>query len=200
MFALANFSTSAYFTLVGVFSRLAQNAGKLGARVVLINRRGYPPSKPFSDQEHTLLISSADDTDGGGLKVDNFVKGLARELYDFLLHLVSAGDIPFKSIILAGWSFGALWMAAFLAHAPSFSATQIALHEYFRRVIVYGAFPMFVLLNLLHTHHLRSGAAAAVLSPPRSVRSADRPFGSSRRTRKIVPEMGIWVLCPRRHA
>jgi pimeloyl-ACP methyl ester carboxylesterase len=129
--------------MAGVFSRLAQKAGKLGARVVLINRRGYPLSKPFSDEERTVLISSADDTVGGQLKVDNFVKGLARELYDFLLHLVSAGDIPLKSITLAGWSLGALWMAALLAHAPSFPATEVALHQYLRRVIVYGVFPHF---------------------------------------------------------
>lgn len=125
----------------GVFSRLAQKAGKLGARVVLINRRGYPPSKPFSDDERALLVSSADDTVGGRLIVDNFVKGLARELYDFLLHLVSAGDIPPKSITLAGWSLGALWIAAFLAHAPSFPATDVALHPYLRRVIAYDPVP-----------------------------------------------------------
>ncbi|KAH9015753.1 alpha/beta-hydrolase [Lactarius deliciosus] len=123
----------------GVFSRLAQKAGKLGARVVLINRRGYPFSKPFSDEERALLVSSADDKLGGQSKVDDFVKGLARELYDFLLHLVSAGDIPPKSVTLAGWSLGTLWMAAFLAHAPSFPATNVALHQYFRRVIVYAA-------------------------------------------------------------
>jgi len=132
----------------GVFSRLTEKAGKLGARIVLINRRGYPSSQPFSDEERNLLISSADDTVGGPLKVDNFVKGLARELYDFLHHLVSAGDIPLKSITLAGWSLGALWMMAFLAHAPSFSATEVALHQYFRRVIVYEPVPL-----LLSYHH-----------------------------------------------
>jgi hypothetical protein len=137
--ARAKFSISA-LTLTGVFSRLSQKAGKLGARVVLINRRGYPSSQPFSDEERNLLLSSSHDTVGGPLKVDNFVKGLARELYGFLLHLVSAGDIPLKSITLAGWSLGALWMPAFLAHAPSFPATEVALHQYLRRVIVYGAF------------------------------------------------------------
>ena len=87
-------------------------------------------------------MSSAHDTVEGPLKVDDFVKGLARELYDFLVHLVSAGDIPLKSITLAGWSLGALWMPAFLAHAPSFPVTEVALHQYFRQVIVYGAFPI----------------------------------------------------------
>lgn len=128
----------------GVFSRLAQKAGKLGARVVLINRRGYPLSKPFSDEERTVLISSADDTVGGQLKVDNFVKGLAREFYDFLLHLVSASDIPLKSITLAGWSLGALWMAALLVHGPSFPVTEVALHQYIRRVIVYDPMPQLL--------------------------------------------------------
>ena len=184
----------------GVFSRLAQNAAKLGARVVLINRRGYPLSKPFTDEERAVLISSADDAEGGQLKVDNFVKGLARELYDFLLHLVSAGDIPLKSITLAGWSLGALWMAAFLAHAPSFPAAEIALHQYLRRVILYGAFPSFVLPDIVHTHYLRPGAPAAVLSSPRTIRSTERPYCCSRRTWESVPQVAIWVLCPRRHA
>ncbi len=172
-FSRFKFSSSAFFALAGVFSRLAQKAGKLGARVVLINRRGYPPSKPFSDEERTLLVSSADDTVGDRLKVDDFVKGLARELYDFLLHLVSAGDIPSKSITLAGWSLGALWMAAFLAHAPSFPATNVALHQYFRRVIAYGALPSFVFLILLRAYHLRPGGEATRLPPPRTVQPAE---------------------------
>jgi predicted esterase len=135
---------------------------------VLINRRGYPLSKPFSDEERTVLISSADDAVGGQLKVDDFMKGLARELYDFLIHLVSAGHIPLKSITLAGWSLGALWMAALLVHAPSFPATAVALHQYIRRVIMYV--PSFVLPNTLHAHHLRPGAPTAVLSSTRTVR------------------------------
>jgi len=128
----------------GVFSRLAQKAGKLSARVVLINRRGYPLSKPFSDEDCTRMISSADDAERGRSTVDNFVKELARELYDFLIHLVSAGDIPLKSVTLAGWSLGALWMAALLTHAPSFSATEAMLHPYIRRVIVYDPMPQLL--------------------------------------------------------
>jgi hypothetical protein len=54
---------------------------------------------------------------------------------------------------------------AFLAHAPTFPATEVALHQYFRRVIVYGAFPIptLVFLNLLHTYYLRPDAAVAIL-------------------------------------
>ncbi|KAN0131574.1 alpha/beta-hydrolase [Lactarius tabidus] len=128
----------------GVFSRLTQKAGKLGACVVLINQHGYPLSKPFSDEEHTILILSADDTVGGQLKVNNFVKGLACELYNFLLHLISAGDIPLKSITLTGWLLGVLWMAALLAHAPSFPVTEVVLHQYLCQVIVYDPVPQLL--------------------------------------------------------
>ncbi|KAH9013654.1 alpha/beta-hydrolase [Lactarius pseudohatsudake] len=145
----------------GVFSRLAQKAGKLGARVVLINRRGYPFSKPFSDEERALLVSSADDTLGDQSKVDDFVKGLARELYDFLILLVSAGDIPPKSITLAGWSLGTLWMAAFLAHAPSFPATNVALHQYFRRVITYDPMPQLLGYHPPERYNLPSNPSVA---------------------------------------
>ncbi len=97
---------------------------------------------------------------------------MATRFYTRLL-LATVGDIPSKSIILAGWSLGALWMAAFLSHAPSFPATNVAVHQYLSQVIAYGALPSFVLLILLRAHHLRPDGSAVRLSPLRTVQSAE---------------------------
>ncbi|KAI0260307.1 alpha/beta-hydrolase [Gloeopeniophorella convolvens] len=116
----------------GVFSRLEALAGRFGARIVLINRRGYPGSAPFNQEEFALLKPS--EIPSG---IEQFAKERARELYDFLRHLVSAGDVPLKSIILAGWSLGTCWITSFLAHASSFPEDGLELHRYVRRLIAY---------------------------------------------------------------
>ena len=76
------------------------------------------------------------------------MRNRARETYDTLVHLVKRENLPPISgqgkysdggIILAGWSFAALWMLAFLAYAPSFPSSEIDLTRYVRRVVLYGA-------------------------------------------------------------
>src|SRR6266702_2358914 len=79
---------------------------------------------------------------------------MAIRFYIRLL-LASLRDLLLKSIIFFVWLIGEMWMAAFLSHAPSFPATNIAVHQYLSQVIAYGALPSFVLLILLRAHHLR---------------------------------------------
>ncbi|KAI0272308.1 alpha/beta-hydrolase [Gloeopeniophorella convolvens] len=123
----------------GVFSRMFPFANKTGSRVVIINRRGYPGSEPFADEDRALLASSMEDTSEGLKCADEFMKQRAEELHDFLVELVKSESLAINRVMLAGWSLGASWMTAFLANAASFDDSEVKLHQYLRRVIAYDA-------------------------------------------------------------
>ncbi|KAI9449323.1 alpha/beta-hydrolase [Lactarius psammicola] len=119
------------------FARILALAGKLGARVVAINRRDYPGSVPFSEEDRALLLSTIHDTPAASENADRYIKARARELYDFLTQLVKLEELPINSIVLAGWSLGTAFVVPFLAHAPSFESSGAGLSQYIRRVIAY---------------------------------------------------------------
>ncbi|KAI0295326.1 alpha/beta-hydrolase [Multifurca ochricompacta] len=121
----------------GFFKHFFPLAKNVGARIILINRREYPGSDPFSDQDHALIASATHDTPEASENANLFMKARTKELYDFLCELVRSEDLLTNSIILAGWSLGAAFMTAFLTYAPTFEADEIELSRYIRRVIVY---------------------------------------------------------------
>ncbi|KAF8265653.1 alpha/beta-hydrolase [Lactarius quietus] len=121
----------------GFFSRCLPLAGKLGARVVAINRRDYPGSEPFNEEDRALLLSTAQSNPTSSENADRYMKARAGELYDFLSQLVKSEELPVKSVIVAGWSLGAAFVTSFLAHAPSFESQSAGLSQYIRRVIAY---------------------------------------------------------------
>lgn len=120
---------------------------------MLVNRRDYPGSAPFTEAERALLPSQPLDSDALAAareKLQTFMKAQARELYDFLEILVEGGDVPpadrkdnTGGIVVAGWSMGAAWMTAFLAHAPSFYMGGLNLAHYIQRVVFLGASAYF---------------------------------------------------------
>ncbi|KAI0350957.1 hypothetical protein OH77DRAFT_1412060 [Trametes cingulata] len=127
-----------------IFSKLIPLAQAYNARIILLNRRDYPGSKPYTEAERALLPPHATSTEAGAaaesMKV--FMKERARELYDFLLELVKSGNVPKANregkkggIIVAGWSFGTSWMTALLANVASFPVEVPSLTEYMRRVV-----------------------------------------------------------------
>ncbi|KAH8984292.1 alpha/beta-hydrolase [Lactarius hatsudake] len=130
----AGFPSSADF-----FARLLPLAGKLGARVVAINRRDYPGSTPFSEEDRALLLSTIPDTPAASENTDHYMKARAGELYDFLTQLVKTEELPTNSIVMAGWSLGTSFVLSFLAHAPSFDSDSWGLSQYVRRVIAYDS-------------------------------------------------------------
>ena len=72
------------------------------------------------------------------------MKARARELYDYLVDLVRTQNIPRAQgkaggIVLAGWSIGATWITALLAHVAEFPVGDVRLGEYVRRLVLYGA-------------------------------------------------------------
>ena len=109
--------------------------------MVAINRRDYPGSEPYSEEDRTLLRSAIHDTPAASENADRFMKDRAREIHNFLNQLVKSEELPINSIILAGWSLGAAFLNSFLAHAPSFEpyGYGAGLRQYIRRVIAYGA-------------------------------------------------------------
>ncbi|KAL1949378.1 hypothetical protein VTO73DRAFT_8259 [Trametes versicolor] len=129
----------------GIFAKLLPLAPAYNARVMLVNRRDYPGSAPFTEAERALLPSQpldCDDLAAAREKLQTFMKAQARELYDFLEILVEGGDVPpadrkdnTGGIVVAGWSMGAAWMTAFLAHAPSFYMGGLNLAHYIQRVV-----------------------------------------------------------------
>lgn len=124
---------------LGVFSRLLPLAAESNARIVLMNRRDYPNSAPYTEEERRLLLSAQGSTPEAAAGLKEYMKARARELYDFLVKFVTDEDIAVNSLLLAGWSFGSAWMLALLTHAATFPVNDVELEKYIRRVILYGS-------------------------------------------------------------
>ncbi len=136
--------------VAGTFSRLIPLAERYNTRLVLLNRRDYPGSTPYTDEERAMVARLAPESDEATLSqarehFDRFLRDRAREVFDFLEDLVRRDNIPpaqpdrnAGGIVVAGWSLGALWMTSLLAYAPSFPVNDVELSGYVRRVVVFG--------------------------------------------------------------
>lgn len=118
-------------------------AAQSNARIVLVNRRDYPDSEPYTEEERRLLSSAQGSTSGAAADLKEYMKARARELYNFLVKFVTDEDIAVDSIVLAGWSFGSAWMLALLTHAATFPVNDVELDKYIRRVILYGSLILY---------------------------------------------------------
>ncbi|KAL7284812.1 hypothetical protein ACG7TL_002122 [Trametes sanguinea] len=107
----------------GVFKRLIPFAEQYNTRLLLVNRRDYPGSEPYTPEEkaHLARIASAPE---GNPKTKEEAKAVmrdrGRELYDFLVDYVQREDVPPANgneggIIVVGWSLGSVWINALLA-------------------------------------------------------------------------------------
>ncbi|RPD55325.1 hypothetical protein L226DRAFT_513358 [Lentinus tigrinus ALCF2SS1-7] len=132
----------------GNFRKLIPLASQFNARVVVMNRRDYPGSVPFTPKERAEIARLADapaGTPGAAEATETFMKERGRELYDYLVDLVKCGGVlPAQDqdkkkggIVLAGWSLGTLWISALLAHVSSFPVTEVDLTKYVRRIVYY---------------------------------------------------------------
>ncbi|TFK81087.1 hypothetical protein K466DRAFT_558342 [Polyporus arcularius HHB13444] len=132
-----------------IFSKLIPVVKAQGTRLLLVNRRDYPGSIPYTEEELAILTASASTADGDHLpairlNLLSYMRARAREVYDFLEELVRHDQVPpakpkenIGGIVIAGWSFGSVWMLALLAFASSFPTTDVSLSKYVRRVICY---------------------------------------------------------------
>lgn len=113
-------------------------------RIVLVNRRDYPGSDPYTDVERSQLAAAATASEAEALRiVEDYMRDRARELFDFLAAYVKQEHIPTRrggcgGIVFCTWSFAATWMTTFLGNAALFSAGDIDLTQYLRRVVLYG--------------------------------------------------------------
>ncbi|KAI0776700.1 Alpha/Beta hydrolase protein [Trametes elegans] len=131
----------------GIFARLIPLAHTHNARILLVNRRGYPGSEPYTEAERALLASASaqGDTVEAATALESltrFMRERAREVYDLLVELVKEGNVAAANreqgtggIIVAGWSFGSGLMTALLANLASFPANEVKISQYVRRVV-----------------------------------------------------------------
>lgn len=109
---------------------------------MLINRRDFPGSEPYTDEERSQLASAQESPDGQAI-LGSFMRDRARELYEFLGAFVAQEGIPPANgaqggIVFTFWSFSGNWLTAFLANLSKFPAQGVDLRRYIRRSVLYG--------------------------------------------------------------
>ncbi|KAM5543227.1 hypothetical protein V8D89_003101 [Ganoderma adspersum] len=119
----------------GTFIRMIPHARKLGARLILVNRRDYPGAKPYSKEARRLLSPGTTDPDALRTAHSNLQRSSQSSSKKGTYLLPNAGGTPEASSSLGG-DMGGLWITAFLAHISSSHHGQ-TLRQYVKRVIVY---------------------------------------------------------------
>lgn len=126
---------------------MLEHAEEYNARIVLVNRRDYPGSDPYTQQERKLLISEGEEDHVINENMQTWMNHRARELYEFLGIFCRRENIPSYipsektgGIILAGWSLGTSFMTAMLANIQDFPTILggIDMMQYLRHVVFYG--------------------------------------------------------------
>ncbi|KAH9890434.1 Alpha/Beta hydrolase protein [Cubamyces lactineus] len=130
----------------GVFRKLLPLAAQSNARVVLVNRRDYPGSEPYTPEQRATLVrlASAAPSPETDAEAQAFFRDLVKEFYDFLVDFVRRENIPRPQgetggLIIAGWSLASAWLTALLASVGLFREEDVHLSEYVRRVILFDS-------------------------------------------------------------
>ncbi|KAI0365121.1 alpha/beta-hydrolase [Pilatotrama ljubarskyi] len=129
----------------GSFKRLIPFAKPHNARVVLVNRRDYPGSDPYTPEELATparLATTPDVSPETAAEAEAFMRDRAREVFDFLTDFVRRERIPRArentgGIVVVGWSLGSLWITALLANVRLFPEGDVKLSEYVLGVVLY---------------------------------------------------------------
>ena len=125
-----------------VFKRAQTAAAAKGVRFVAINRRHFPGSTPFSQDELNLILSGGEDSQKD---VHWDVRG--RELASFVGAFAQQNNLPPVSsdgkaggIIILGWSVGAALALSSIAssHTIQDAGLKSALASHVRALILYG--------------------------------------------------------------
>lgn len=142
-----------FFTRTDVFKRLIPLANASHIRLVLLNRRGYSASTPYSEDELVSIDDAASaHKEVPPLEHSAFMQRRGVEIARFLAWFVENEQIPPISddkaggVSLLGWSLGNSTTLSFLAYANTFDPGLMKkLESYLRKVIIYGWFLYYTL-------------------------------------------------------
>ncbi|KAI0669370.1 Alpha/Beta hydrolase protein [Trametes maxima] len=129
------------------FKKLLPLAKHSNARVVLLNRRDYPGSDPYTSEDLARLahLASAPRSEESDADAVSFQGARAREVFDYLEDFVRRERVPRAEgskggIVLVGWSIGSTLITALLANVGHFpQSADVKLAEYVRRLVLYDA-------------------------------------------------------------
>lgn len=122
-----------------IFSRVAAKANESGVRVVLVNRRGYPGTAPFTEEEKVQHAALQERTPEGGKATRDFFRYRAREILEILEKFIVEEKIAKEGgVILSAWSLGTLTLNAFLTYAPTLPVGKVDVVSYIKFAIPYG--------------------------------------------------------------
>ncbi|KAI0704536.1 hypothetical protein C8Q76DRAFT_779013 [Earliella scabrosa] len=141
-------SKEPYLTIVAVhgtvfssptFARLMERSNVAGVRFVAVNRREYPGSTPWSEDEFRILQSGTD------AERATFIRDRGVEIATFILRFIEANAIPPTSsdgkaggILLLGWSLGCTLALSVLANVDALPpAMQDQLSSYLRSYVMF---------------------------------------------------------------
>jgi hypothetical protein len=134
-------STLRYGTLA-VFRRILPFTQKRNLRIILLNRRDYPGSSPYSDEDLKKCSPTSD-----AETAESFYRTVGEEYVTFMAWLVDHANIPPISsdgkkggIALMAWSAGNAYTIPVLAFADKYpEKLREKLDPYFRKLVLFGA-------------------------------------------------------------
>lgn len=115
-------------------------------RLVLVNRRDYPGSSPYTSEDlHLVRLTTADDTKAAD-NHDTFYRARAAELAAFMCELVKKEGLPKMTadgkeggIALLAWSAGNVYTIPLLAYVDGLDEeTRATLDPYLRAFVLFG--------------------------------------------------------------
>ena len=124
--------------LLAIFQRLKPLAPEYGIRLVLVNRRDYPGSSPYADEEIQSLRTGGDEAH------KKFNRKRAEEFATFLSSYIKNERIPPTSaegggLALLGWSSANVLTIALLANLDQLPEHQKNdIEPYLRSFIIFG--------------------------------------------------------------
>ena len=158
---------SSAFTRTGICERLLPVASNQGIRLVCINRRAYPDSTPFSEDEQRIFRSGSDDERKALLRAEG--ESLALLIDALIVEL----GLPERVTVLA-WSMGNVYLLSLLAsirRLPGEIAQRLRTHV--TSFILWGTWPV------------------CLSSPPLSLTPSRRP---ARRSARLRPPEHLYPL------
>ncbi|KLO13272.1 hypothetical protein SCHPADRAFT_890150 [Schizopora paradoxa] len=122
-----------------IFRKLLPLAGHHYLRIVLLNRRGYPGSKPLTEEELRLIDGPEEQGH------EQYFGAQAQELADFLVDFAVKQHLPTASgdsggIALMGWSAGNACTLSLLSQPQAIDeSTRKALEPFLRTMVIFDA-------------------------------------------------------------